>query len=114
MTVTPGERHNYLAIRLSRYRAKDPYIDEAAPESKWIGSSMPSLEAAPEDVFEVDVPGYDLRRFIQARDPLAPALAFAVQIRGIVAPLFGIRMCPICPHCCDSDTPCMDAFWELR
>ena len=23
MTITPGERHNYLAIRLSRYRAKD-------------------------------------------------------------------------------------------
>ena len=28
MTVTPGERRNYLAIRLSRYRASDPYITD--------------------------------------------------------------------------------------
>ena len=28
MTVSPGERHNYLAIRLSRYRVFDPYMDE--------------------------------------------------------------------------------------
>ena len=24
MTVTPGERHNHLAVRLSRYRVRDP------------------------------------------------------------------------------------------
>ena len=29
MTITPGERHNYLAIRLSRYRGRDPYITSA-------------------------------------------------------------------------------------
>ena len=27
MTVTPGEHHGYLSIRLSRYRARDPYIE---------------------------------------------------------------------------------------
>ena len=30
MTVSPGERHNYLAVRLSRYRATDPYVTAAA------------------------------------------------------------------------------------
>ena len=32
---------------------------------------MPLIEAHPDDVFEHDVPGYDLRRIIFARDPLA-------------------------------------------
>ena len=40
---------------------------------------MPSLEANADDSFEIDVPGYDLRRLVQARDPLAVALAFSVQ-----------------------------------
>jgi hypothetical protein len=31
ITVTPSERHNYLAIRLSRYRASDPYV-KARPD----------------------------------------------------------------------------------
>ena len=26
MTISPGERHNYLAIRLSRYRQRDPFV----------------------------------------------------------------------------------------
>ena len=71
---------------------------------------MPSLEARPGDVFERDVPGYDLRRLILARDPLAASLAFSVQIRLVLATILGFRMCPDCPHCVDSDNPCMDAF----
>ena len=113
MTVSPGERHNYLAIRLSRYRARDPYIactPENSGEAHWIGAQMPSLEASSDDFFDIHVPGYDLRRLIQARDPLAPALAFATQIRVQLAVLFGIRMCPDCPHCAESDLPCQDAF----
>ena len=113
MTVTPGERHNYLAVRLSRYRARDPYIMAAGSEPReklWIGADAPSLEAKPEDSFEVHVPGYDLRRLLLARDPLAAVLAFGVQIRGVLATISGIRMCPDCPHCADSDSPCMDAF----
>ena len=26
ITISPGERHNYLAIRLSRYREEDPFL----------------------------------------------------------------------------------------
>ena len=113
MTVSPGERHNYIAIRLSRYRARDPYIactPSADQQRHWVGHSKPSLESREDDVFEFDVPGYDLRRLIQARDPLAPALAFAIQIRCIMATLFGVRMCANCPHCAEAESPCMDAF----
>ena len=114
MTISPGERHNYLAIRLSRYRRRDPYITSNAPderdEAPWIGADAPSLEAGAEDRFSFEVPGYDLRRLILARDPLAAALAFSVQIRCQLATLFGIRMCPDCPHCAESENPCQDAF----
>jgi len=113
MTISPGERHNYLAIRLSRYRRLDPYItgsQEGASESSWIGNQDPRLQAASDDLFDIEVPGYDMRRLLLARDPLAAVLAFAVQVRGVLAPLFGIRMCPDCPHCSESDNPCQDAF----
>ena len=45
-----------------------------------------------------------------ARDPLAATLAFAVQVRLVLATVLGIRMCPECPHCAETDNPCMDAF----
>ena len=114
MTLSPGERHNYLAIRLSRYRAQDPYVVSEGlwrdQQRRWIGQDAPSLEATPTDRFEVEVPGYDLRRLMLAQDPLAATLAFSVQVRAILAPLYGIRMCPDCPHCAESDHPCQDAF----
>ena len=51
MTVSPSERHNYLAIRLSRYRAHDPLVEER--HQPWIGSNAPSLEPHGTDQFEV-------------------------------------------------------------
>ena len=113
MTISPGERHNYLAIRLSRYRARDPYIahsSETEAQTPWIGPNRPSLQADHDDVFGIDIPGYNLRRLIQARDPLAVAQSFAVQVRCVLAALLGVRMCPNCPHCAWSDAPCMDGF----
>ena len=106
MTVSPGERHNYLAVRLSRYRAKDPYITgniSLSEESRWIGRNSPSLESKNDDMFEVEIPGYDLRKILLARDPVCAAQAFAVQVRGILATLRGQRMCPNCPHCAESE-----------
>ena len=107
MTISPGERHNYLAIRLSRYRSRDPCIThgDTLGEADWTGTDKPSLRAADDDVFEIEVPGYDLRRLIQARDPLACANAFSVQVRCVLATLLGLRMCPRCPHCCESVIP---------
>ena len=114
MTVSPGERHSHLAVRLSRYRGKDPFVTELpkdrADEAKWIGADVPSLEAKPTDEFEWEVPGYDLRRILHAQDPLAPAMAFWVHVRTVLATLLGIRMCPDCPHCAETDTPCQNEF----
>ena len=107
MTISPSERHNYLAIRLSRYRKDDPFV---ANSTKWIGADKPSLEADADDEYQVDVPGYDLRRILLAQDPLAAANPFFVQIRTILATVLGIRMCPHCPHCSESAYPCQDGF----
>ncbi len=114
MTISPGERHNHLAIRLSRYRRSDPYVQgeesSRVQERRWIGQDAPSLEARAPDRFEIEVPGYDMRRLILAQGPLAAVLAFSVQVRAILAPLFGIRMCPDCPRCAEPGHPCQDAF----
>ncbi len=87
MTISPGERHNYLATRLSRYHLNDPFVapkssaeNPAAEEArvreerKWIDPDRPSLVANSDDVFEVDIPGCDMRRLIQARDPSSRSL----------------------------------------
>ena len=94
MTISPGERHNYLAIRLSRYRKRDPFItsSDVPGEADWIGPDKPSLRAKAEDVFEYDIPGYDLRKLILARDPLACVNAFQIQVRCILATLLGIQI----------------------
>ena len=117
MTVSPSERHNYLAIRLSRYRSQDPYVcsnpassrtldertehDRVREERKWIGEDAPSLEACEEDIFEFEIPGYDIRRLILARDPLCAANAFGIYIRNVLGPVLGVRMCS-CRFCINS------------
>ena len=114
MTISPGERHNYLAIRLSRYRQRDPFMqaptDAAAQQRPWGSKDSPSIEPHADDEFHVDIPGYDLRRLVLAQDPLAAANAFFVQIRVVLATVLGIRMCPHCLHCSNTDYPCQDAL----
>jgi hypothetical protein len=119
MTVTPSERHSGLAIRLSRYRRTDPGITSSAQDFlPWIGHNRPSLMAAsrglqkqPDEEEElVDLPDYDLRRLMTARDPLAALNAFWVVIKVVLPLLYGLRMCPDCPKCVTSSQPCMDVF----
>ena len=117
MAISPSERHNYLAILLSRYRVEDPFVC-STPEAvrtrlPWAGHSSPSLEPRAEDEFSVEIPGYDLRRILLAEDPLAVANAFFVQIRTILATVLGIRMCPLCPHCAETSWPCEDALGSV-
>lgn len=84
---------------------------EASREQRpWACKDSPSLEADEVDEFHINVPGYDLRRLLQAQDPLAAANAFFVQIRVILATVLGIRMCRHCPHCARSGNPCQDAL----
>ena len=111
ITISPSERHNGLAIRLSRYRKGDPLVDPSvAPEEcRWIGQDEPRLEPA-EGEETIELPDYDTRRLIHARDPLCAVDAFHVAVRVVLAQLLGIRMCPDCPHCNKGASPCQDIF----
>ena len=42
-TVSPGERHNYLACKLMRYRRDDPFT-EGMLNKAWASSTEPALE----------------------------------------------------------------------
>eukprot|EP00959_Pyramimonas_sp_CCMP1952_P150958 3159070-Pyramimonas_sp.AAC.1 len=117
-TISPGERHNYLACRLGRYRVDDPFV-AGKSRRKWAGKNAPSLEPTSDDRFEqaemqaddevqFEVPGYNLRRLYLAEDPLSAVNAFFVQIRTILATMLGVRMCPNCPHCSQTEWPCQD------
>ena len=112
MTVSAGDRHNYLAIRLSRYRSADLYDTHASAkdERAWIDPDRPSLESFETHVFGVHVPAYIMRRQIQPKDPRCCSNAFFVQIRTVLATIAGIRMCQDCPLCPESGVPCQDAL----
>ena len=107
-TISPGERHNYLALRLSRYREDDPFVAGDDRRKKWARKESPSLETSSDDVFEIDIPGYDMRRLCMAEDPLAACNAFFIQIPTVLATMLGVRMCPRYPQCSDTATPCQD------
>ena len=103
MTISPGERHDYLAIRLMRYLGGDPFIacetENARAQRPWIERTAPSLELSGEEIFHADVPGYDLRRTMQAQDPMCVVNGFMVRIITVLATCLGARMCPDCPRC---------------
>ena len=112
MTITPSERHSGLLIRLSRYRRSDPAINYVRPEFlPFAGHDMPSVYL-PEDVqhAEIDLPDYDLRRIMGSQDPLSCLYSFFVHTTVMLPNLYGFRMCPACPHCCESEKPCMDIY----
>jgi hypothetical protein len=115
ITVSPSERHNGLALRLLRYRQSDPALtaDERWAEWKRLASGQsPKLEEPSEDEVVLDLPDYEFRRLLLARQPLSVVDAFNVTVRVVLARTLGLRMCPRCPHCnADrSGSPCQDEF----
>ena len=56
------------------------------------------------------LPTYDERRALLARDPLACVHGFQVLVGLVFRHIFGLRFCPRCPDCAQSNQPCMDAF----
>ncbi|CAL1160877.1 unnamed protein product [Cladocopium goreaui] len=91
ITISPTTRHNTLCIKFSRYRAADP--GGAAEGARERPKLWETAEAT------IDVPPYDTRRQLTARDPWAVVLSFQTVVRCIFAKLLGIRMCFRCPAC---------------
>ena len=84
MTFTPSERHSGLAIRLYRGRANDPaYAKLSEKEARCLSHDYPKLcpEPSPKDeTVVVDLPGYETRRGVTAKDPLCCVHAFIVMM----------------------------------
>ena len=105
-TISPNEQHSALVLRLSRFRANDPYLKyEEDLVRKLAGQNFPHLEAT-----ALDLPEYDLRRAATARDPFATVEGYRTEIYLRLAAVLGIRMCPQCPRCNESGLGCQDRF----
>ena len=120
LTISPNEQHSSLVLRLSRYRRNDPFLkgDDEVQQAiqRNAGRDAPRLEVSarrPEEEVEscdVELPTYELRRIIATRDPLAVIDAHDLNIRLRLARIMGVRMCPTCPRCNDTNRPCQNKF----
>ena len=87
MTVTPSERHSGLLLRLSRHRRNDPALNSLPEELRsYVAADIPFLYGEEEDDVVLDLPEYDHRRLLAARDPLSAVNAFWTWIRTVFAP----------------------------
>ena len=113
ITISPNERHSTLVLRMSRARQNDPALHSvdlvSAARKRFSGSNAPSL-FLDDDEAHLELPSFETRRAISARDPLSTVYAFQVQVRVLLAMLLGVRMCPNCPHCATSKFPCANKF----
>ena len=112
MTATPSERQSGWVVQFSRYRLDDPGLKYSRPQFvDYAGYNCPSLYL-PENLETtvIDLPEYETRRAMASQDPLACLYAFLVNIKIVLPRLYGLRMCPECPHCVESEKPCMDIY----
>ena len=128
LTMSPDPQKSALVLKLSRYRANDPYVKHGDELTKRLAQrDYPPLEAnttrpetsseqatsAPDgqedDSAEIEIPDYLLRLRTTARQPLAVVDAYRVQVK-LLADLLGVRMCPDCPRCNNHLHGCQDMF----
>ncbi|CAE7244158.1 pfh1 [Symbiodinium natans] len=113
VTFSPSERDSVLMVRLARARESDPAIANEATKA-FQSRDKPDLNVEyysldPEKLL-AQLPAYDERRAMLAKDPLACADSFRVLVQLAMRHLFGVRFCPNCPECAMSGNPCTDAF----
>ena len=127
VTFSPDEKHNLLMLRLSRTRRKDPVLLRDAAASLFGSRIAPKLglpsytqspgdddvwlALRPEDLKD-QIPDYDSRRALISKDSLASVEGFRLMVLLAYEHLFGMRVCPNCPHCNHGDDarPCQDVF----
>ena len=117
LTVSPSSRHSGMCIRLSRYRRSDPAITYEDKSRKgvapWHAASRPRMEPPSQSTDStIDVPGYEVRRVVAARDPWAVVQSFEHSVKYLLPRLLGLTMCPFCPSCNlgSSKSPCQNKF----
>lgn len=129
VTFSPDEKHNLLMLRLSRTRRKDPVLLHDAAAALFGSRTTPKLglssytqRSGDDDVFlalksedlKDQIPDYDSRRALIAKDSLASVDGFRLMVLLAYEHLFGMRVCPNCPLCNHGDDarPCQDLFGQ--
>eukprot|EP00438_Fugacium_kawagutii_P033974 Skav228932 [mRNA] locus=scaffold2181:248822:258688:+ [translate_table: standard] len=114
ITVSPDESHQWLFVRMARTRAADP-VRTAAPDQEWICGDRTFPPLGDDVAFPVCIerlqrclPGWQQRRRLLARDPLASVDGFHVLMQLLLKHLFGVNICAECPTCDATTNPCMD------
>ena len=114
VTVSPDEAHQWLFVRMARSRESDP-VRSASAFQEWMSGDrdFPPLDDEIEFPIHVErlrrcLPGWQQRRTILARDPLASVDGFHVLLRLLLRHVFGVNMCHLCPECDKTTSPCMD------
>ena len=126
VTWSPDEKQSALFFRMSRTRESDPALLKDSFGKSISGRLVPpflpqELNTNAEDDVVLSIPiadlrnalpPYDERRALIARDPLASVDGFRVIMLLTYEYLFGMRVCPKCPHCSNADhtSPCQDFF----
>ncbi len=116
ITFSPNEKDSALMLRFSRSREHDPVHKVEASSRKFGGRKFPSLDTdflrLSVEELRAQLPSYDERRTILARDPLAAADGFRVLCEVAMESLFGVHVCPRCPDCNVNGSihPCQDSY----
>ena len=118
VTISPDEKHNMLMLRLSRTRRNDPVCSIDANAKSFGGLFKPEMgvdfvqTGVSIDMLRDQLPSYDERRAILARDSLASVDGSRLLMSLLLEYIFGVRFCDACPDCSHSKCfhPCMDLF----
>ena len=119
VTMSPDEAHQLLFVRLSRGRVADPCHARDTPDLVAArGRDWPPLckdltlpVASLVETLCQDLPSWQDRRAILARDPLASVDGFRMLMSLALRHLFGVRFCSRCPECNRrSSGQCQDAL----
>ena len=134
VTWSPNEQQSALVVRLIRNRRNDPLLQDPlggderlVQEAKNLRdcsgifnpSIMEKTYQANASEEKIELPLYNSRRKLAARDARAVVAAYMLEVKFKLPWLLGLRCCPRCPQCSSEGTeeqrdnlypPCQDIF----
>ena len=93
VTLSPAEKHNWIMLKLARWRMEDPAVQQDPALQKVAARTAP--EAGTSETW----PTFEERRKILALKPSAAVIGFRVHVQLLLQGIFGLRTCLFCPQC---------------
>ena len=103
--VANGEIYNYIELREEMMGSTFQTESDCEPVLHYYRDHGADFAGWLRGMYALAIHDPQERRLLLARDLLSAALPSGVQIRGILAAINGIRMCPECPHCVNGENP---------